>query len=88
VARKKKDEATGFAARLKQIREEKGMTQDGLAQSSGLNRFSVAKLEQGQREPNWPTVLRLAKALGVGVEAFKDDTPPDPEPPKKPRKKK
>jgi hypothetical protein len=38
--------------------------------SAGLYRFSVAKLEQGVREPTWPTVLALAKALGLGVADF------------------
>jgi transcriptional regulator with XRE-family HTH domain len=35
-----------------------------------MNRFGVAKLEQGVREPNWTTVLALAQALGVEVGAF------------------
>jgi DNA-binding XRE family transcriptional regulator len=70
MPRPKKEESTGFAARLRELRGQAGLTQDGLAEMAGLNRFSVAKLEQGHREPNWPTVLRLAAALRVGVQAF------------------
>jgi transcriptional regulator with XRE-family HTH domain len=70
MPRPRKDEPSGFARRLKSLREARDLTQDELARQTGLNRFSIAKLEQGRREPNWPTVLRLARALGVDVGAF------------------
>ena len=70
MPRPRKEESSGFAERLKYLREARELTQDELAHRAGLNRFSIAKLEQGHREPNWPTVLRLAKALGVKVGAF------------------
>ena len=66
----KKTEPTGFANRLKELRENAGLTQDELAQRAGLYKFSVAKLEQGVREPVWSTVLALATALGVTCLAF------------------
>src|SRR6266849_6081512 len=61
---------SGFAGRLKELREAAGLTQPALAERAGMNRFGVAKLEQGVREPNWTTVLALARALGVEVGAF------------------
>lgn len=70
MPRRRKNQPSGFAGRLKSLREARELTQGDLAQQTGLNRFSIAKLEQGRREPNWPTVLRLAKALGVDVGAF------------------
>src|SRR5947209_183999 len=66
----KKAEPTGFDRRLKELREAAGLTQDQLAERAGLYKFSVAKLEQGIREPTWTTVLTLAKVLGVSVSAF------------------
>ena len=66
----KKTEPTGFASRLKELRESASLTQDELATRAGLYKFSVAKLEQGVREPVWSTVLALAKALGVNCLAF------------------
>ena len=61
---------TGFSARLKELRESAALTQEGLAERAGLYKFSVAKLEQGVREPTWATVLALASALGVECGAF------------------
>jgi transcriptional regulator with XRE-family HTH domain len=48
------------------------MTQDGLAQASGLPLGSIRNYEQGQREPYWAVVFKLAAALGVSSEEFKD----------------
>jgi transcriptional regulator with XRE-family HTH domain len=59
-----------FGERLKQLREAAGLTQPALAERAGMNRFGVAKLEQGQREPAWGTILALCKALGVPLSAF------------------
>jgi transcriptional regulator with XRE-family HTH domain len=67
---KKADQPTGFAHRLKALREAAGLTQEQLAERTGLYKFSIAKLEQGVQEPSWPTVLALAKALGVDCRAF------------------
>src|SRR5262245_45294925 len=64
------DQPTGFAGRLKALREGAGLSQRQLAERVGLNPFTVAKLEQGLQEPGWPVVLALAGALGVGVQAF------------------
>src|SRR4051794_9987659 len=68
----------GFAGRLKELREQSGLSQAELAESAGMNRFGVAKLEQGVREPSWATVQALARALGVEVGEFvvPDDPPP------------
>jgi transcriptional regulator with XRE-family HTH domain len=67
---------TGFAGRLKALRETAGLTQEQLAEAAGLNRYGLAKLEQGVGQPHWPTVLALAKALGVSVAAFAGEVEP------------
>jgi transcriptional regulator with XRE-family HTH domain len=72
----------GFAARLKQLREAAGLTQPELAVLAGMNRFGIAKLEQGVREPSWATVQALSKALNVECTAFNDASAPEPEPKK------
>jgi transcriptional regulator with XRE-family HTH domain len=66
----KKKEDTGFGAKLKSLREARSMTQQQLADAAGMNKFGLAKLEQGVTEPYWPTVVKLATALGVDCTAF------------------
>jgi transcriptional regulator with XRE-family HTH domain len=61
-----------FGLRLRELRAAAGLTQEALAKKAGLNRITVANLETDESIPSWPTVLALAKALGVGCEAFPD----------------
>jgi len=35
-----------------------------------MYRHSIAKIEQGVREPTWTTAIALARALGVSVSEF------------------
>lgn len=67
-----------FGRRLKAIREAAGLTQTQLGERVGMFGSVIARLELGQREPGWQTVLRLGEALGVGPEAFVE--PPDQKP--------
>jgi transcriptional regulator with XRE-family HTH domain len=70
---------SGFAARLKKLRGEAGLTQAELAERAGMHPRGIAKLEQGDRpSPSWDTVRALARALGVTCLAFDDggDLPP------------
>jgi transcriptional regulator with XRE-family HTH domain len=76
-----------FGERLKELREAAGLTQPELAERAGLNRFGIAKLEQGVREPTWATVQALAKALGVRCSAFEAVAEAPTEPPKLGRKR-
>jgi transcriptional regulator with XRE-family HTH domain len=66
---------TRLADRLRELREQAGLTQAALAQSSGLPVGSVRNYEQGQRDPPWYALFRIAGALGVSVERFADCAP-------------
>lgn len=48
------------------IRKEKGLTQEALAEKSGLSQQYISGLENGQRNPTIVTIYELACALGVG----------------------
>jgi DNA-binding XRE family transcriptional regulator len=61
-----------FGERLQQLREKAGLTQEGLAEASGVNVWTTRNYEQGRREPNWKAAIDLARAIGVTVEAFAD----------------
>jgi transcriptional regulator with XRE-family HTH domain len=62
--------ATDFGPRLRELREAAGLTQGQLAERAALHPQAIVKLERGEREPAWATVLVLVKALGVSCEAF------------------
>lgn len=68
-----KTQPATFGARLLALRTAAGLTQQALAERSGLaERNVVYQLESGRRQPSWATAQRLAKALGVSVAAFAD----------------
>jgi transcriptional regulator with XRE-family HTH domain len=70
-----------FAARLKRLREQAGLTQAELARRAGMHQRGIAKLEQAEREPTWSTVEALAAALNLDCTAFAGtSTPPSAEP--------
>ena len=59
------------AARL---RQEAGLTQEQLAERSGLSQQYLSGLEQGRRNPTVVTLYELASALGVShVELVRED---------------
>lgn len=47
------------------IRKEKGLTQEALAEKSGLSQQYISGLESGHRNPTIVTLYELANALGV-----------------------
>lgn len=63
--------ASGFAARLLELRAAAGLSQVALAKAAGCRQSTIARTETGKHEPNWQLVLRLADALGVSTEAFR-----------------
>lgn len=50
---------TSFGERLRQQRDEAGLTQEQLAQLAGLSPSLIRKLEQGSKEPTRNTLLQL-----------------------------
>ena len=54
-----------FAERLKELRAEKGITQDRLAQETGLSQAALANWENGKRSPSAAVIITLAKYFGV-----------------------
>jgi transcriptional regulator with XRE-family HTH domain len=59
-----------FGPRLRELREAAGLTQVQLAERAGLHPQGVVKLERGEREPAWSTVVALCAALDVSCERF------------------
>lgn len=62
--------------RLKQFRKEHGLSQEELAEKSGVSRVTISKLESGELSVSKTTTLiQIADALGESVTAifFADD---------------
>jgi transcriptional regulator with XRE-family HTH domain len=59
--------AAVLAARVRQLRDQLGLTQDALASRSGLSKGTVVALEQGKANPSIGVLCKLAAALGQSV---------------------
>jgi transcriptional regulator with XRE-family HTH domain len=65
--------------RLRELREEQGFSQYGLAQESGVGRSTIAALETGERGAHPSTMRALARALKVTVpDLYRDRITPPP----------
>lgn len=53
------------AARIAEIRQQRGMTQEALAKKARVHRVTLARLERAQHPPTLDTLERIAQALGV-----------------------
>ena len=62
--------ARQFGKRLRTLREAADKSQGELAEKAGLSRVFVNQLEAGNRDPSLSTLTRLARALGVKLEAL------------------
>ena len=56
-----------MAARIKAIRERRGLTQQELAKKAGIGRSYLARLETARQDPTLSTLEKIAKALRVKV---------------------
>lgn len=55
---------------MKDRREALGLTQQELSERSGVPRPTLAHLESGQGNPTLTVLIKVAAALGVGIEAL------------------
>lgn len=55
-------------AKLAEVRQAHGMTQEQLAAVTGVHRVTIARIETGDVSPKAETLKRIADALGVLVD--------------------
>ncbi len=61
-----------LAANIKNLRKRKGISQELLAENSGLSLRTIQRIENGETEPRGDTLTRLANALDVAPEELVD----------------
>jgi len=54
-----------FGKNLRKLREERGMSQEALANEAGVAFSQIGRIERGVRSPTLSTIASLAKGLGV-----------------------
>ena len=64
-----------FALKVKSIRERQNMSIEELAEKSDVKLEVLQAMENGEIIPSLTPLTKMAKALGVRVGTFLDDTP-------------
>jgi transcriptional regulator with XRE-family HTH domain len=54
-----------FAAIVLRVRKERGITQEDLAYEANLTISAMARIERGESNPAWTSVLSVIAALGI-----------------------
>ena len=68
------DVLTRFGLRLREVREEVGISQEKLAELAKLHRTYVSSVERGKNNISLVNIERLAAALGVTMGELMPDT--------------
>lgn len=55
----------GLGQAIRELRLERGMSQETLSLETGVHRNYIGGIERGERRPSFQTVVTLALALGV-----------------------
>ncbi|MCU1621294.1 MAG: restriction-modification system control element [Frankiales bacterium] len=74
-----------FGRRVRELREQRGLSQEQLAEDSGLHRAVIGFIERAEREPGLTNCWRIADGLGItiselleGVDRRRRSGPPRP----------
>jgi len=59
-----------FGIKLKQLRLEKGFSQESLSLIAGLDRTYIPSIEKGNRNVSITVIEKLAKALDIPISRF------------------
>jgi transcriptional regulator with XRE-family HTH domain len=64
-----------FGARLRDVREQRGLSQETLARRAAVHRTHIGALEQGQRDPHLSMLLILTDTLALAPSVLLDGLP-------------
>lgn len=60
--------------RLEELRKQRGVRQEDLAQALGVSRQTVISLEKGKYNPSLALAFKLARYFGMDIEEIFDDS--------------
>lgn len=66
------NELTELGDRIRAIRESQGLSIRDLADMADLNKSQIVRIESGQSDPHYTTLLRIARAFEVSIGDFTD----------------
>lgn len=61
-----------FGDKLRELRKQKGLSQEDLAFKSGLHRTYISDIERGSRNVSLKNIEKIAKALGISPKSLLD----------------
>lgn len=64
-----------FGSTVRTLREQRGYSQEQLAERAGLHRNYVGGIERGERNVALENIVKLSKALAVPSKALFEDLP-------------
>ncbi|GAA1530781.1 helix-turn-helix domain-containing protein [Nocardioides humi] len=73
MARAGEAAGAGVGARIRALREARGLSLSALAAQAGIGKGSLSELETGRRNPTLDTLYAVAAPLGVPLAALVDD---------------
>ena len=59
--------------KVRQLRKEKGLTQEQLAEIIGVSRQTINAIEKEKFDPSLPTAFKMGKIFGLPVETLFSD---------------
>jgi transcriptional regulator with XRE-family HTH domain len=68
--------SVNISDRLRELREERGLSIRALGRLSGLSANALSVIERGMSSPSVSTLYKIATALEIPVTAFFEETPP------------
>lgn len=57
----------GIGSAIREVREDRAMSQEKLAEESGLHRTYISSVELGRRNISIDNIYKIASALGVSM---------------------
>jgi transcriptional regulator with XRE-family HTH domain len=61
-----------LGARVRALREAKGLSQERLADEAELHRTYIGGVERGERNVSFDNIVRIARALGIKLNTLVD----------------